>query len=105
MKYDIVATEDFRQWRDNLKDRQAAKAIALRLERSRSGNLGDVRSVGQQVSELRIFVGKGYRLYFTTQGDRLMVLLCGGDKGSQQRDIAKAQALVKQLRDEYGTET
>ena len=97
MKYELVATSVFNKWHKELKNRQAAKAIAVRLERARTGNLGDYRSVGQNVSEMRIFVGKGYRLYFTIKNDQLLVLLCGGNKSTQSRDIAKAKDLIKQM--------
>jgi len=80
-----------------LKDRQAAMAIAQRLDRAINGNLGDVKSLCDGVSEMRIFVGQGYRLYFTLRGGELIILLCGGDKSSQQRDIQKAKALAKNL--------
>ena len=65
MTYEIIATEAFTKWQAKLKDRQAAKAVAHRLVRATMGNLGDVQSVGDGVSEMRIFAGKGYRLYFT----------------------------------------
>ena len=73
------------------------RAIAARFARVRSGNLGDIRSVGQGVSEMRIFVGKGYRLYFTIRNESMVILLCGGDKSTQQGDIEKAKKLQKKL--------
>lgn len=76
------------------------KAIALRLARAEAGNLGDIEPVGGSVSEMRIFVGKGYRIYFTTRGERLVILLCGGTKGSkkqQQQDIRKARRISNEL--------
>ena len=73
------------------------KAVALRLTRAINGNLGDVKSVGGHVSEMRIFVGKGYRLYFTIKNNKVIVLLCGGDKSSQSRDIALAQQIFNDL--------
>ena len=97
MHYEIHSTEIFDKWVKNLKDRQAVFAIAKRLDRVIKGNLGDVTSVGDGVSEMRIFVGKGYRLYFTLRGGELVVLLCGGDKSTQQRDINKAKQLVQTL--------
>ncbi|WP_257266266.1 type II toxin-antitoxin system RelE/ParE family toxin [Endozoicomonas sp. ONNA2] len=80
MKYDVVSTEIFNQWFRQLRDRQAAKAVALRIERAKAGNLGDVKAVGDEVSEMRLFVGKGYRLYYTLRHQQLVILLCGGDK-------------------------
>ena len=97
MKYEIRTTKLFDDWVKNLKDRQAALSIAKRLDRVLKGNLGDVASVGDGVSEMRIFIGSGYRLYYTFRGNELIILLCGGDKSTQQRDIQKAKDLVKNL--------
>jgi len=77
-----------------LKDRQAVKAIAIRMDRAILGNLGDIKPVGQGVSEMRIFVGKGYRVYFVIRNNQIVVLLCGGDKSSQQEDIKQAKELA-----------
>ena len=95
--YDIRTTADFDKWLRKLKDRQAVKAIVLRLTRVEAGNLGDIKSVGGQVSEMRIFVGTGYRLYFTLQGQTIIFMLCGGDKSTQQSDIKTAQAMIANL--------
>lgn len=73
-------------------------AIARRVERMRGGDFGDHKSVGKGVSELRIDKGPGYRVYYTRQGDMLIVLLIGGDKSSQQMDIKKAQEMAKEYR-------
>jgi putative addiction module killer protein len=97
MKYEIRTTKLFDDWVKNLKDRQAALSIAKRLDRVLKGNLGDVASLGDGVSEMRIFIGSGYRLYYTFRGNELIILLCGGDKSTQQRDIQKAKDLVKNL--------
>ena len=97
MKYEIVTTDVFNKWANKIKDRRAAQNIALRLARARSGNLGDVEPVGDGVSEMRIFVGKGYRLYFTIRGGEIILLLCGGDKSSQQRDIKRAKEILKSI--------
>lgn len=77
-----------------LKDRQVVKAIAIRMDRAILGNLGDIKPVGQGVSEMRIFVGKGYRVYFVIRNNKMVVLLCGGDKSSQQADIKQAKELA-----------
>ena len=97
MIYDIQTTDLFTEWVKNLKDRQAVMAIAKRLDRASKGHLGDVFPVGDGVSEMRLFGGPGYRLYFTQRGNHLIILLCGGDKSSQQRDIEKARELAKTL--------
>jgi putative addiction module killer protein len=97
MKYEIRTTKLFDDWVKNLKDRQAALSIAKRLDRVLKGNLGDVASLSDGVSEMRIFIGSGYRLYYTLRGNELIILLCGGDKSTQQRDIQKAKDLAKNL--------
>jgi putative addiction module killer protein len=75
----------------------AKRAIAARVDRLASGNSGDVKPVGHGVSELRIRFGPGYRVYYVRHGSMLIVLLCGGDKGSQDEDIARAHALANEL--------
>lgn len=85
MKYEINQTSLFKKWFKSLKDRQAAIKISARLLRLENGNFGDVESVGNGVYELRIFVGKGYRVYYTKRGSRLVLLLCGGHKGTQKK--------------------
>jgi putative addiction module killer protein len=97
MEYEIITTDVFSRWLSRLKDRQAVRAIALRLTRAEVGNLGDVKSVGDGISEMRIFVGKGYRLYFTTRNRRLILLLNGGNKTTQRRDIERAKRLLSEL--------
>jgi len=94
---EIVTTTEFSNWAKRLTDKQAARAVALRLARIRAGNLGDTKSVGGGVSELRIHVGKGYRLYYCRRGKTLIILLCGGDKSSQAADIKRAQAMADDL--------
>lgn len=93
----VLQTETFDGWLTGLKDRSAASRIAKRLIRVQSGLLGDAKPVGGGVYELRIDDGPGYRLYFVQRGAVLIVLLCGGNKGSQQRDIAKAQTMAAGL--------
>jgi putative addiction module killer protein len=93
---DIKQTETFRLWEARLKDRRARTMIAARLARMAAGLEGDVSPVGEGVSELRIHFGPGYRVYFQKRGNVLVVLLCGGDKGSQARDIDTAKKLAKQ---------
>jgi putative addiction module killer protein len=81
----------FKNWLEGLRDVQGRARIRIRLDRVRLGNLGDHRSVGAGVQELRIDFGPGYRVYFGIEGKRVFLLLLGGDKYSQQRDIAKAR--------------
>lgn len=91
---DVRRTPEFDQWLRHLRDIRAKARIALRIDRLMLGNPGDVRPVGEGVSELRIDVGPGYRVYFVRRGDLWIMLLCGGDKGSQERDIRRAKALA-----------
>lgn len=97
MRYHIATTKDFNRWLARIRDRQSARVIAQRLDRAVAGNLGDVKSVGQGVSEMRVFTGPGYRVYFTVRDSELIILLCGGDKSSQSRDIARAQRILSEL--------
>jgi putative addiction module killer protein len=93
----VQRTDDFLKWMNSLKDDQAAARITVRIQRAQSGNLGDVKPVGEGVSEMRISHGPGYRIYFTRRGKELIILLAGGDKSSQARDIRKAQRLAREL--------
>ena len=97
---EIRKTEAYARWIDNLRDLQARARVQIRIERLAAGNPGDVKAVGEGVSELRIAYGPGYRVYFVQRGKALVILLCGGDKGRQDRDIAAAKALARQLRNE-----
>jgi len=93
----VRQTEIFRDWLAALRDKQAAAIIRRRITRLELGNFGDTKVIGDGVSELRIDFGPGYRLYFTRRADALVILLCGGDKGSQARDIARAKQMAKEL--------
>ncbi|MER2253189.1 type II toxin-antitoxin system RelE/ParE family toxin [Methylorubrum podarium] len=93
----IRRTIVFQSWIDGLRDVRAVARIAKRIDRLALGNPGDVKPVGDGVSEMRIDYGPGYRVYFTTQGRQIVILLCGGDKSSQERDIRAAKALAKDL--------
>jgi len=95
--YLIKQTEIFSKWLFKLKDIKAKVAILRRIERIKKGNFGDYKSVGFNVSELRITVGAGYRVYYTKKGDEIIILLIGGDKSTQSKDILKAQQLCKEL--------
>lgn len=94
---EIRQTEDFAKWFKKLRDRQARGRILVRIRRLQLGNPGDVASVGEGVSELRIPFGPGYRVYFVQQRAALVVLLAGGDKRTQSRDIARAKELARSL--------
>jgi putative addiction module killer protein len=91
---ELKQTETFRKWFSKLRDERAATAIASRLDRLVFGHAGDAEPVGKGVRELRIHYGPGYRVYFQRRGDTIIVLLCGGDKGTQARDIKTALRLA-----------
>lgn len=99
MKYIIEKTSTFDKWLSKLKDKNALNAILLRIIRAENGNLGDVKSVGSPIQEMRVFVGKGYRIYFTIRNGKIILLINGGHKGTQQQDIAKAHELLRKMED------
>jgi putative addiction module killer protein len=94
---ELRQTDIFARWLSALKDRKAAARIAERLRRLALGNPGDVKPVGDGLSELRIDYGSGYRVYCVRRGAGLIIILCGGDKAGQSRDIARAKALAEEL--------
>ncbi len=96
----VLQTEPFRDWLADLKDRRAKARVVARIARMEIGNLGDVKPVGSGVSETRSNYGPWYRLYFGGKGETLIVLLIGGDKGTQARDIKAAKALWKAWKEE-----
>ena len=91
----VRETEEFSRWLHRLKNDNAAARILVRIRRAELGNLGDCRSVGGGVMEMRVDYGPGYRVYFARQGDSIVVLLCGGDKRTQARDIKRAKELME----------
>lgn len=96
--YTILRSATFDRWLGRLRDRRAVNRIVARLLAAENGHLGDVRPVGDGVSEMRINYGPGYRVYFITRGTELIVLLCGGDKDSQRRDIERAKRMAREWR-------
>ena len=94
---EVRSTTEFLDWLTALRDVQARARISKRIDRVALGNFGDTKPVGDGVSELRFTFGPGYRVYYTRQGDIVVILLCGGDKGSQERDIERAKALAKEI--------
>lgn len=94
---EIRKTDTYAQWVDNLRDLQARARVQVRIERLAAGNPGDVRAVGEGVSELRIDYGPGYRVYFTKRGREVVILLAGGDKTTQSADIKVALRLSRNL--------
>lgn len=98
--FTVIPTLRFTAWIDGLKDRRAAARVAVRIVRIEAGNFGDAKSVGGKVSELRIPYGPGYRVYFTVKGEEVVILLCGGDKKTQRRDIELAQEMAEEIHGE-----
>jgi putative addiction module killer protein len=97
---EVRQTELFDRWITGLRDRRARDRIQARIDRLEIGNPGDVKPVGEGVSEMRIDYGPGYRVYFVQRGETLIILLAGGDKRTQDRDIAAARRLARALRGE-----
>jgi putative addiction module killer protein len=95
--FTVLQTQEFQNWLDALRDRRGQVRIAARIRLAEVGNLGDWKPVGGEVSEMRVDFGPGYRLYFTRRGSVLIVMLAGGDKSNQARDIRRAQKLLKEL--------
>jgi putative addiction module killer protein len=96
----LAETAVFSRWLGGLKDQRGKAAIIFRLRQVAKGQWGDVKNVGGGVSELRCHIGPGYRVYFTRRGAQIVLLLAGGDKSSQAKDIAKAQKLAKEHADD-----
>ena len=93
---DADGNEPFTNWLNSLRDVQGRKRISARLRRLEQGNYGDCEPIGEGLSELRMFFGPGYRVYFGEEGDNIVLLLCGGDKSSQTQDIEAAKAYGKE---------
>ena len=95
--FTVLQTLEFQGWLDGLKEVKAQMRIVARLRLAEAGNLGDWKSVGGEVSEMRIAFGPGYRLYFTRKQNVLIIMLAGGDKSTQAKDIKRAQKILQQL--------
>lgn len=96
----MLQTETFRKWRMKLKDERARAAVALRLARLSYGHVGDAKPIGEGISELRVHYGPGYRIYIKRRDNTVIILLCGGDKGSQIKDIETAKKLANEWSDQ-----
>lgn len=96
---EVIKSDVFDKWLRGLKDRAARTRIIVRIDRLANGNPGDVKSVGEGVSEMRIDYGPGYRVYFVQKAAVLAILLCGGDKGSQAKDIKAAKTIAASWKD------
>ena len=95
--YQVRQTDIFARWLVKLKDRKATARLLARIESLRQGNAGDSKSLGSGLHELRVHAGPGYRVYFTRRSGLVILLLCGGDKSSQSRDIARARKILNDL--------
>ncbi|NHT78168.1 type II toxin-antitoxin system RelE/ParE family toxin [Rhizobiaceae bacterium CRRU44] len=94
---EVRQTSVFAKWVGDLRDQNAVARIVMRIRRMETGNFGDVKPVGEGISELRIPYGPGYRVYFVQQGRQVVILLCGGNKSSQARDVVEARRLAKEI--------
>lgn len=94
---EIRQTEVFLKWRSKLRDDRARAAIAARIARLAGGHTGDVKSIGGGVLEMRIHYGPGYRVYFVRRENEIVILLCGGDKSTQARDIETAREMAQEV--------
>ena len=97
MKYEIETTNIFDKWLAEVKDIKSRARIITRFDHLQLGNFGDHKNLGNNLFELRFFFGPGYRVYFTVKKDKIILLLCGGDKSSQKKDIKKAKAILEEL--------
>ena len=95
--YKLEKTNYFNKWLNGIKDFRAKIKIVKLIDKMEDGNFGDVKHVGEGISESRIHYGPGYRVYFIQKGNKIIILLCGGDKSTQQKDIEKAKELKKCL--------
>jgi putative addiction module killer protein len=98
--YTVQQTEEFQRWLDDLADMRAQVRIVARIRLAEAGNLGGWATLGGGVAEMRVHFGPGYRLYFTRRGGVLIIMLAGGDKGSQARDIKRAKRIATELGEE-----
>ena len=97
--YKIVTTDTFDNWFEKLKNIKDRSRIADRIDRIKEGNLGDTKSIGNEIFELRFHFGSGYRIYFIKQYNTIIILLCGGNKKTQDKDIKKAKEIASEVQD------
>ena len=102
--YEVRTTQEFDDWLDNLRNRTAVLRIAARIDRVEQGNFGDTKSITNEISELRFFFGSGYRVYYTIKEKVIILLLNGGDKSSQKKDIKLAKNILDQISGENDEE-
>lgn len=97
MKYEIDTTPQFDKWLKKIRDRTVRYRLLARFDRIATGNIGDAKQIATNLFELRFFFGSGYRVYYTIQNGKIILLLCGGDKSTQSKDITRAKALLTEL--------
>ncbi|MEA1877933.1 MAG: type II toxin-antitoxin system RelE/ParE family toxin [Bacteroidota bacterium] len=93
--YDIINSETFKKWLKKLKDLKARQKVIVRLEKIREGYFGNYKRIDSKISEIKINYGPGYRIYFTIKNNKIVILLCAGNKGTQKRDIEMARNIIK----------
>jgi putative addiction module killer protein len=98
--FSVIESEEFAEWIDGLKDKTTRVRLRIRLRKATLGNLGDVKPVGGNVYEMREFFGPGWRMYYLKQGTAIILMLGGGDKSTQDRDIERAKAMALELQNE-----
>lgn len=96
----IITTDKFEKWLRSIVDIRSRRKITLRIQRLKLGNFGDYKSVGKEIYELRIHFGPGYRIYFAKKGELFVILLVGGDKSSQSKDITQSQLLWQEIKND-----
>jgi putative addiction module killer protein len=96
---ELIKSATFNRWLTAIRDPKAAARIQIRLDRLSMGNFGDVKPVGGRISEMRITYGPGYRVYFMQRGKLVVILLCGGDKSTQSKDIQQARAIAAEWKE------
>ena len=97
MRYELHSTNEFKKWFSNLKDVTSRRKLLARLDRIENGNFGDSKQIGSDLFELRFFFGAGFRIYYTVKNETVVLLLVGGDKASQQKDIARAEKILQEM--------
>jgi len=102
--YKVIRLEEFSEWLNNLRDKTTRIRLSRRLEKAQKGNLGDVKPVGNGVYEMREFFGAGWRMYYVISGKTLIIMLGGGDKSSQSKDVKNAIELAQRLEGESASE-
>lgn len=98
MQYTVEKTEEFNKWQRNIKDRLAKQMVSIRIMRAEQGNFGKHKPLCNGVSEMKIDIGKGYRVYYTIRQQKIILLLCGGEKSTQDEDIKKAIKIAEQIK-------